>query len=474
MKPFFIRLVIGLALTLAGTSVMADGTVEDGFKAYQAEDYDTAYKTLLPHASTYATPGFIEAQWLIGNLYLGGNSVDKSVPKAWVWHQKAIQNAYDIKNYALIQKILKPYLENNLIEGKIEYAKLLRRVGNAEQIKEARAFIEQAATSGNAMAQYEMRNLGSGFVDKFERFRYQIKWLKLSADQGYAPAQIAYGIMFRHGGPAVTQKIFSDEVLKNWPDDDQARRQWKKGQHIKWALKAADRGDMDGEFAAAVAYSNNSAHTQAAVYYSRAMTLGHFKAELKLAKAYDVGLGVAQDRQRAANLYQDIMNRVGDDAILIDNNWKYVRSDALGKLNTLKNEADITPQALKSPQKPNWIVGKWGAVEENGKGGYRETTGLLANACSDHDGRGYATFSFKNNELIADIIGNTAATIMFDAFEEKPAPYTALDDTHVAVYPAQWGEGWLMLEQVRPEVLKVIVQNGDSSDRNFFLKLCRK
>lgn len=472
MKSFFIRLVIGLALTLTGTSVIAGGTVEDGIKAYQAQDYDKAYKILLPHANTYATPGFIEAQWLVGNLYLGGNSVEKSVPTAWMWHQKAIQNAYDVKNYALIQKIIKPYLENNLIEGKIEYAKLLRRKGNLEQMKQGSAFIEQAATSGNAMAQYEMRKLGSDFSDKLERYRYQAKWLKLSADQGYAPAQIAYGRMFRYGGPAVTQKIFSKENLKGWPANESAQRQWKKDQHIKWALKATAGGDMDSEFAAAVAYSNNSDHTQAAVYYLRAMTLGHFGAELKLAKAYDVGLGVTQDRQRAANLYQDIMSRVHNDAILIDNDWKYVRSDALGKLNALKNEAGITPQALKAPQKPNWIIGKWGAVEEDGKGGYRETTGLLANACADHDGRGYATFSFKNNQLIAYMIGNTATTIMFDGFEENPAPYTALDDTHVAVYPAQWVEGWLMLEQVRPEVLNVIVQNGDSSDRNFFLKPC--
>ncbi len=474
MKSILIKLVIGLALTLTGTSALAQETMEDGFKAYQAQDYAKAYKILLLHANSYAKPGFIEAQWLVGNLYLGGYSVTQSVPTAWAWHKKAIKNAYDVKNYALIQKILQPYLDNNMIEGKIEFAKLIRRAGNEEQIKEGREFIEKAAQNGNAMAQFEMRKLGSGFSDKLERYRYQAKWLKLSADQGYAPAQIAYGIMFRYGGPAVTQKIFSKENLKDWPANESAQRQWKKDQHIKWALKAAAQGGMDNVYAAAIAYLNNADHGQAAMYYMRAMKLGHFKAELELAKAYDVGLGVTQDRQRAANLYQDIMDRVGDDAILIDNDWQYVRSDALGKLNALKNEAGITPQALKVPQKPNWIVGKWGVVEEDGKGGYRESTDLLGNACADHDGRGYATFSFKGNELIATIIGNTAATIMFDGFEEGPAPYTALDDTNVEVHPANWVDGWLMLEQVKPEVLKVVVTGGDDSDRNFFLKPCEQ
>ena len=225
-------LVACAALSLAAPAY-AGGTVAEGIKAYQAQDYDKAYEILLPHANTYATQGFVEAQWLIGNLYLGGNGVEKSVPKAWVWHQKAIKNAYDIKNYALIQKIIQPYLDNNLIEGKIEYAKLLSRAGNAEQRKEADAFIEKAAKAGNAMAQYEMRKLGSGFTDKFERYRYKVKWLKLSADQGYAPAQIAYGAKFSLGGPSVTQKIFPKEALADWPDEDDARRQWKKDQHIK-------------------------------------------------------------------------------------------------------------------------------------------------------------------------------------------------------------------------------------------------
>ncbi len=321
------------------------------------------------------------------------------------------------------------------------------------------------------MAQYEMRKLGSGFSDKFERYRYQIKWLKLSADQGYAPAQIAYGSMFRHGGPTVTQKIFSKDALTDWPADEAAQRQWKKDQNIKWAMKAAAQNDMDGEFAAGIAYQDNGDRENAMVHYGRAAKLGHFKAELELAKGYDYGTGVTQDQQRAANLYQDIMDRVGDDVILIDNGWKYVRADALGKLNALKNEAGIVP---KKPKKPQWLIGKWGAVEEDGKGGYREATGLLTNACADHDGRGYATFSFKNNELIAHIIGNTANAIMYDGFEEKPASYAVLDNTHVEVHPAQWGEGWLMLEHIKPELLKVVVQGGDSSDRNFFLKRCQQ
>jgi len=31
-----------------------------------------------------------------------------------------------------------------------------------------------------------------------------------------------------------------------------------------------------------------------------------------------------------------------------------------------------------------------------------------------------------------------------------------------------------MLEHIKPELLKVVVQGGDSSDRNFFLKRCQQ
>lgn len=337
------QILIPIALVLSAVPAFAQGSVEDGVTAYQAGDYDTAYKIFLPRANSYAKPRFIEAQWLMGNMYLAGKGVEKSVSTAWMWHQKAIKNAYIVKNYALIQKILKPYLENNVIEGKIEYAKLLRRKGTAEQIKQGRAFIEKSAAEGNAMAQYEMRELGSGFDSREERYRYQIKWLRLSADQGYAPAQIAYGIMFRHGGPAYTQKIFSKDALTGWPADEDAQRQWKKDQHIKWAMKAAAQNDMDGEYAAAIAYLQNSDHEQANIHYERAMRLGHFKAELELAKAYDVGLGIEQDRQKAANLYQDIMNRVGDNAILIDGDWENVRIHAKNKLENLREETGISP-----------------------------------------------------------------------------------------------------------------------------------
>ncbi len=465
------QILIPIALVYFAAPAFAQGSVEDGVTAYQAGDYDKAYKIFLPRANSYAKPRFIEAQWLIGNMYLAGKGVEKSVPTAWMWHQKAIKNAYTVKNYALIQKILKPYLDNNLIEGKIEYAKLLRRAGNAEQMKQGHDFIEQAATGGNAMAQYEMSKLDSGSDDRFEQFRYQIKWLKLSADQGYAPAQIAYGIMFRHGGPAVTQKIFPKDALTGWPADEAAQRQWKKGQNIKWALKAAAQNDMEGEYAAAIAYKNKGDWENAMVHYARAAKLGHLKAQFELAVAYDKGTGVTLNRQRAANLYQDILDRIGNLPLNADSSWTHIRAYSDLNMIAIRTETGIVP---KKPEKPQWLIGKWGVVEEDGKGGYREATGLLANACADHDGRGYATFSFQSNELIAYIIGNTAAAIMYDGFEEKPASYAVLDNTHVEVHPAQWGEGWLMLEQVMPELLKAVVQGGDSSDRNFFLKRCQQ
>ncbi len=465
------RMLALLLLGLASVPALAQGTVEDGIKAYQTEDYDTAYKILLPHANTYAKPGFIEAQWLIGNLYLAGEAVEKSIPKAWAWHQKAINNAYDVKNYALIQEIIKPYLDNNLTEGKIEYAKLLMHAGDEAQRKQGQDFIVQAAKAGNAVAQYEMSKLGASFATNIEKFQYEIKWLKPAAEQGYAPAQIAYGREFRHGDPAFTQKIFPEEVWKHWPKEEAAQRKWKTEQHIKWVLKAADLGYAEGAFAAANVYKNSGNWDKAILQYARAAKQGHLKAQFELAVAYDKGLGVTQNRQRAANLYRDILDRIGDLPFNADNLRTHTRSYADLNLIAIRRETGITP---KTPQKPSWLVGKWGAVEEDGKGGYRESTGLFGDACADHNGLGYATFSFKNNVLIAYIIGNTATAFMFDVFEEAPAPYTALDDTHVEVHPAQWGDDWLMLEYIKPELLKVVVHGGDSSDESFFLGPCSK
>ncbi len=340
MKKTIFSLAIAYLSTLIPFYSYA-GPLEDGIAAYKAEKYQEAYSLVLPLANTYAKPETAKAQYLIGNLYFSGLGVEKSETTAWKWHKKAVQGFRLRKNYGAIKNMLQPYVNNNITSGKIEFAKLMMTAGNKDERKEGRNYIETLAAQGDAIAQYEMATIddGSG-LDRFQRMARKIKWYKLSADQGYAPAQIAYGNALGRGSIAVSQKIHAAKTIADMPTTDKAEhKKWKDAQKLKWLKKAAAQDNPDGLYKLGMFYKSQYSEEswqQAYAVFKEATELGHLKAQYQLASILTDGYGAAQNKEKAASLFQDLIDRIEVIPLAISDTHKRLRWDAESSLKKLQ------------------------------------------------------------------------------------------------------------------------------------------
>ena len=319
------------------------GPFEDVVTAYENDKFQEAYQILLPLANTYAKPETAKAQYLLGNQYLGGFGVEKSEATAWKWHKKAVAGFMLTKDYAAIEKMLQPYMNNNIVSGKIAYANLLISAGNADDSKKGHDYIKQMAEAGNAIALFEMAAIDPGSsTDRFERMARKIVWYKLSADQGYAPAQIAYGNFLGKGNIASSQKIHAANTITDMPTEDKEKHKaWKNKQKLKWLKKAAAQNDADGLCALGYFYKgqySDASQKQAYTAFKGAAAQGHLQAQYELAWAYAGGYGVAQDKEKAKTLYQDIIDRMGIIPMGISAPMQDLRRRAKRRLKELTQE----------------------------------------------------------------------------------------------------------------------------------------
>jgi TPR repeat protein len=83
--------ILFLALLLVAFPMALNaGELEDGVKAFHAEDYQTAYKLLYP----LAEQGEASAQDCIGAMYCEGLGVEKDETTAAGWYEKAADQGY--------------------------------------------------------------------------------------------------------------------------------------------------------------------------------------------------------------------------------------------------------------------------------------------------------------------------------------------------------------------------------------------
>lgn len=70
---------------------------EDGRAAYEAREYRTAMRELLPDAES----GHVEAQYLIGHMYYKGRGVEENYERAVLWYRRAAEVGYAPAQYRL-------------------------------------------------------------------------------------------------------------------------------------------------------------------------------------------------------------------------------------------------------------------------------------------------------------------------------------------------------------------------------------
>jgi len=111
-------------------------------------------------------------------------------------------------------------------------------------------------------------------------------WLRRSADQGLAEAQLQLGLLYDHG----------DGVPQDY------------AQAAGWYRKAALQNSADAEYNLGVLYERGEGvpqdYAQAADLYRRAATQGLASAQFNLALLYDNGQGVERDFTQAASWYR--------------------------------------------------------------------------------------------------------------------------------------------------------------------------
>ncbi len=294
--------LVGLMLALLANGAIAETkvTVEDGIKAYQEERYADANRILLP----FAKQEYPNAQQVLGNMYLGSMGVDASEDQAWRWHIKAVEGFKKYKYYREAESVLQPYLQANMFKAQIEQAKLILDAGSDEQKTNAIEFIKNNAEAGNAMAQYEMADIAYNWANSYdwaetydEPLVHKVKWAKLSAEQGYGPAQFLYGKMLATN--AHTHKI------EGYPARDLKKR-------FEWMKLAADQGLMDAQASVAYAYRSARGVAESDVkfieYLSQASDQGHLGARMSLAEAYRDGYRAEKDRAKALVLFKSIVD----------------------------------------------------------------------------------------------------------------------------------------------------------------------
>ncbi|MCH7499255.1 MAG: sel1 repeat family protein [Nitrospinae bacterium] len=139
LKGFFAALLI-IFLMFSLPAMSTAGSFDDAVTAYQAGNYQKAFKLFKP----FAEQGFADAQYNLGLMYDNGLGVTQDYVEAVKWYKKA-----------------------------------------AEQ--------------GEAIAQYNLGNMYENGEGVRQDYAEAVKWFRMAAEQGYAGGQSNLGVMYGHG-----------------------------------------------------------------------------------------------------------------------------------------------------------------------------------------------------------------------------------------------------------------------------------
>jgi TPR repeat protein len=141
------------------------------------------------------------------------------------------------------------------------------------------------AQSGDAEAQYWMGTTYTEMVP--QNLEEAARWFLKSAEQGYACAELAYGLTVRLADPSVAEK---------------------------WIRRAAEQGDTQAQFWLGYGYEENwfgAVDIQEAIkWYRRAAEGGNPDAQVELGQRYENGEGLERNYTLAAEWYRKAAEHV--------------------------------------------------------------------------------------------------------------------------------------------------------------------
>lgn len=172
------RIVSGLGLLLAmlWSSVSLAAGMDDGWLAYQSQDYERAYELWLPAAQE----GSAMAQNNLGVMYLKGHGVRRDDGAAVLWFERAAaQGSVEAQTS----------LGALYMEGR----------GVTRNYFTAFELWYRAARAGYAEAQYNLGTMYAQGVGVTQNFEKALKWFRRAAQQGHPQALASQNDLVRQG-----------------------------------------------------------------------------------------------------------------------------------------------------------------------------------------------------------------------------------------------------------------------------------
>lgn len=200
-----------LTTFLVSSSIYAT-SFEEGMKAYEASDYQSALQVWLPLAEL----GDADAQFLLGTMYDNGTGVTQDYNQAIKWYTLAAKQAdsdaqtnlaylywtgkgvakdfkESIKWYKLAAKQGDPIAQNNIGKS-YQYG-----YGTTIDYKQAVEWYLLAAQQGNVNSQSSLGALYQYGTDIDQNYSEAFKWSTLASKQGDAFAQNDLGLLYEYG-----------------------------------------------------------------------------------------------------------------------------------------------------------------------------------------------------------------------------------------------------------------------------------
>lgn len=145
-----------------------------------------------------------------------------------------------------------------------------------------------------------------------------VKYIRASADRGFAPAQVAMGYFYENGELVLSDPQQAIAWYKKAADQNDLislislGRMYYTGYKVtrdldeaaKWLQRGADRGEPISQFyLGLIREEKDYSYAQAAEWYRKAALQGLVQAQQKLASLLDQGRGVSHDQVEAYTWY---------------------------------------------------------------------------------------------------------------------------------------------------------------------------
>lgn len=290
----------------------------------------------LEHLTLSADAGYAPAQRALGLMYAEGIGTPKDDSRATRLFEKAAHQG-DIRSLGLLthhqQQQPQPQASNlasalslyekaakaGSLAAQLSLAELLQRTGqHALAFKWFETASKNAPTANNKQQKISILDFSVGFVSQrnlarlmVARYRYN-GWGSVKQDRLWAFEE--FRTLSINGYPDAHYWLaacYEEGVLQQQPQQD-GLKSWivKPDLELAFALytKAAEAGDMDGQFQVAYMLSNGigvTKHVDAAFpWYTRAAEQGHKTAQYSLGMYYENGLGIAVNLDKAKQWYE--------------------------------------------------------------------------------------------------------------------------------------------------------------------------